>query len=255
MSWKFLIGIIVVLVAGCADRKAPGVMGETVSSPQLEVFGALRAMMREGKTSEVINLDSITPNENLYAIGAIAGLRGEITIIAGTAYLSYPESLSDVRTDTTSSPNEGATLLVAAEIDDWRPVETPTNIVFEDLDEQIADLAVSAGIDPEKPFAFLMRGLFRDIQWHVIDGGQLEDGGGGSHEDHLSAGVKMEQSELQGTLIGFYSRHHQGIFTHMGSNTHIHGAFEMPLPTGHVDAVVIPGGTVINFSTNLDAGS
>lgn len=49
------------------------------------------------------------------------------------------------------------------------------------------------------------------------------------------------------TLVGFYSESDQGVFTHMGSKTHIHCALDEPLYTGHVDHVTIPAGTTLRF--------
>jgi acetolactate decarboxylase len=207
-------------------------------------------MMHDGKTTETVNLDSLLPNDKVYAVGAISELRGEITVIAGTAYLSYPDGPTDVRTDTTLSPEEGATLLVATEITDWHPAETVTNITWEELDQRIGYLAASVGVDPDKPFAFLVHGQLLDIRWHVINGSQLEDGGG-SHEEHSSASIQLTEDEARATLIGFYSPDHQGVFTHMGSKTHIHCVIEDPLSSGHVESVVLPAGTIITFSANL----
>ncbi len=56
---------------------------------------------------------------------------------------------------------------------------------------------------------------------------------------------------MRGTLVGFYSPRHHGVFTHMGSNAHAHCVAEKPLSSGHVDDVVILEGAKIRFSPNL----
>jgi len=48
-------------------------------------------------------------------------------------------------------------------------------------------------------------------------------------------------------LIGFHSTAHHGVFTHMGSDTHIHCIIEEPFVAGHVDHVVLPAGTMVGF--------
>ena len=46
------------------------------------------------------------------------------------------------------------------------------------------------------------------------------------------------------TLLGFFSKHHQGVFTHHGENTHFHFVDEEKRLTGHVDAVGIKAGAL-----------
>lgn len=95
-------------------------------------------------------------------------------------------------------------------------------------------------------YPFVLEGEFEDLQWHVIDASRLT-GGASSHEDHQAAAIKSSRERASATLVGFYSEHDQGVFTHMGSNTHIHCVLDEPLATGHVDHVTIPAGTKVKF--------
>ena len=89
---------------------------------EVRVHGALRAMMHEGKTGATVTLDMILPNRDLYALGALADLSGEVTVVGGKVYLSYPKGAEETRTETTSETSAGATLLVAAEVPAWQSV-------------------------------------------------------------------------------------------------------------------------------------
>jgi acetolactate decarboxylase len=215
-------------------------------APQVEAHGALRAMMHEGKTGAQVTLDELLPNPNLYAVGALADLAGEITIVAGTAYLSYPSGDNGVRMETRRTANAGAALLVSATVDRWRSVRIEEPIPFEALDAAIAELAVAAGLDAGARFPFLLEGEFEELEWHVIDGRRLE-GVDSSHEAHKAAAVSTRQSKVEATLVGFYSPRDQGVFTHMGSTTHVHCVTEDPPASGHVDHVVIPAGATIRL--------
>ncbi|MBC8426973.1 hypothetical protein H8E07_22900 [bacterium] len=218
---------------------------------EVQVHGALRAMFHEGQTGTMVTLDTMLPNPDLYAVGALADLSGEITIIGGKTYLSYPEGEEDTRTELTPETNAGAALLVATEVSAWCDIVTETAIRFEDLDEAIGKLAAAAGMNLDARFPFLMAGDFEDLQWHVIDGSRLV-AGGTSHQDHLAAAAKAKLDRAAASLVGFYSAGDQGVFTHMGSMTHIHCVLEEPLATGHVDHVVIPAGTTIRFPLGGD---
>ncbi len=235
-----------VLLGGIASSEDVTASDTHPWNGEVRVHGALRAMFHEGQTGVMVTLDEMLPNPDLYAVGALADLSGEITIVGGKLFLAYPLGAEETRTETLSRSDAGATLLVVAEVPAWRGVSTEKAIRFEELDEEIGRLASAAGMSLEARFPFLLQGDFEDLRWHVIDGRRLSDGGT-SHEDHLAAAVGGEYDRVSATLVGFYSSRDQGVFTHKGSRTHLHCVVDDPLLTGHVDHVVIPAGTTIRF--------
>ncbi len=211
----------------------------------VRVDGALRAMFHQGQTGPMVTLDKLLPNPNLYAVGALTELSGEVTIVGGKTYLSFPDG-DRAHTEMPSKPNHAATLLVSASVPAWRSVTTKQAIDFKDIDAAIGNLAMAAGMNLDLRFPFLLEGEFTDLHWHVIDGRRLPKNAK-SHKDHLAAAVQEKLKQATAVLIGFYSKTDQGVFTHMGSHTHIHCVIEKPLSTGHVDHVVVPAGTTIKF--------
>ena len=242
-----------VLLLGCAA--CGGHPDEHDSHPwrgEVTVHGALRAMFHEGQIGTMATLDTMLPNPDLYAVGALADLAGEVTVVGGMVYLSYPEGAEETRTETSFESDAGVTLLVATEVPAWHSVRVEETIPFEQLDDTIAQLAASAGINVDERFPFLLIGEFEDLRWHVIDGSRLT-AGGSSHEDHQAASVQVRLDRVSATLVGFYSDGDQGVFTHMGSRTHVHCVLDRPLSTGHVDHVSIPAGTTLKFPRRLPA--
>lgn len=233
------------LLLGCATTDAS--TGANARNGPVQVHGALRSMMHAGETGTTVTLDELLPNPILYAVGALTDLAGEITIIDGKAYLSFPDDGTDHgRTEVSPRSNAAATLLVTAEVPAWRHMVTASPIPFEDIGDAIAGLAAEAGLDPESRFVFLVRGEVEDLDWHVIDGSRLADGSA-THEDHLAASIRGRLPRASATLVGFHSTRDQGIFTHMDATTHIHCVLHEPLASGHVDHVTIPAGTTIAF--------
>ncbi|HEX6811325.1 MAG TPA: acetolactate decarboxylase [Planctomycetota bacterium] len=233
------------LLAACAAGSDPKPAAHRTSwDGQVKAWGALRAMFHEGQTGPTVSLATLLPDPDLFAVGALAGLAGEVTVLEGRVYLSYPAG-ETARTETPARTDAAATLLVASRVPAWRPVTTREAIRFEQLDDAIAALATSAGIPGER-FPFLVEGDVEDLQWHVIDGTRLP-AGTTSHQDHLEAAVKGKRDRGPATLVGFYSEKDQGVFTHMGSRTHIHCVVQGPVATGHVDHVVIPAGSIVKF--------
>lgn len=81
------------LLVGCAATGDPPAVGEPRAwDGQVQVHGALHAMFHEGETGPMVCLDSLLPNPELYAVGALADLSGEVTVIDGRAYLAFSGS-------------------------------------------------------------------------------------------------------------------------------------------------------------------
>jgi len=243
---RLIITILPLLLAGCNNNTD----GSTVASQDswdgsVQVYGALRAMFHQGQTGPTVSLDTILPDPELYAVGALADLAGEVTVVAGKTWLSYPDGES-ARIEIPARPEAEATLLAASRVASWHTCRTRKTIHFEQLDDKIARLALESGMSLDERFPFLLEGVFEDLHWHVIDGTRLT-AGGGSHQDHLAAAVKGRIDRVPATLVGFYSAKDQGVFTHMGSRTHIHCVPEEPFVCGHVDRVVVPAGTTVKF--------
>jgi len=237
-SERIAVLVVVLLVCGAAIAGA--------EEEPVEVHGALRAMFHQGEIGEKVKLDALLPDADLYAVGALADLAGEITVIGGKAYLSYPEGEQQARTELSSESDAGATLLVATRVAAWSKHSIEAAIPFEKIGAEIERLARAAGLSLDARIPFLLEGEFEQLRWHVVDGRRLA-GGGDSHEDHLAAAVNLSRERAPATLIGFYSQNDGGVFTHMGATTHIHCVVNDPLSAGHVDHVVVPAGATIGF--------
>ncbi|HMG20855.1 MAG TPA: acetolactate decarboxylase [Kofleriaceae bacterium] len=206
--------------------------------PEVRVWGELRAMMHEGRTEARVAIAPLLATPHLYAVGAVAGMRGEITVVDGAAWLALGDR--DAGRASPGPGDAGAALLVASHVTDWTRVTIAEDIAFAELDRRIEALAAAAGIDVEQPFAFLIEGRLTDARWHVLAGPP----GAGSH-DHTEGAVTGEQAALDGTLVGFFSKHHEGVFTHMGQHVHAHLVNPSMKLAAHADRFAIRAGSVL----------
>ncbi len=213
---------------------------------EVKVHGNLRQVMHAGTIGAAIELDTLFPGEHVFGVGALADLQGEVTIVDGVAYLSYPDGEEKARTKKLTESSAAVAMLVSAKVTAWQTMETEQEILFVSLDEEIAKMVTAVGLDVNKRIPFRIEGEFRDLRWHVIDGSRLPDGSS-SHEDHVKAAVNLTQESGPALLVGFFSKNDGGVFTQMRSHTHIHCVIAEPLSSGHVDHVIVPAGTKVMF--------
>jgi len=113
-----------------------------------------------------------------------------------------------------------AAFLVYAIVENWRRLTVRNPIKTEQqLEEQLLAHAATSGIDVDQPFAFLLNGLVAQATFHI-----LFNQGRGRHntERHEKSKVRFSIANESVEVIGFYSRHHRGVFTLRDSNFHMH---------------------------------
>jgi acetolactate decarboxylase len=192
-----------------------------------------------GGAPAVVEVADVAAGPHAVAIGALAGLRGEILVARGVTWISSVEGDS-VRT-VRDGRGAHAALLVAAEVRAWRSILLDRDVPFERLDEEIATRARAQGLDLSRPFPFRIDGEVADLQWHVIDGKRLRPGSA-SHAAHREAALRGKLAAASPELVGFYSPAHEGVFTHHGERTHLHALLSDPPRVGHVDSVTLRRG-------------
>lgn len=243
--WGLLL-LVTLLACAPLDQRVEGSTEPRYWSPDVEVYGQLRDIMHQGLIGERVRLDQLLPDPQLYALGAMAGLDGEITILGGEAWISRPGPRGRVDTRRSELSPDGATLLVASRVPAWQEFVVERYIRWGELDDAIEEYARAAGLSPGDRFPFVLQGEMRSLDWHVVDGSKLGEGAS-SHAEHMAAGIQLSRLRVEATLLGFYSARDAGVFTHMGSRTHIHATIEDPYSSGHVDQVEIPAGTILRL--------
>lgn len=251
MSRRAALLLLPLVLSACADPEDRATTASVAgSAATVEVFGSLYEVMHEGVTGNVVSLDRWAGVRDLYAVGALEGLRGEVTVVGGVAVASYPEGQGVRTARGVEVAHEEACLLVAARVPAWRRdvVDRPIGSL-DDLTALLAERAVKAGLDPEEPFPFLLVGPVQRLELHVIDGAKLPDGATG-HEAHLAASVRRTYEAGETTLVGFYSKKHEAVFTHTGERLHVHALVPgdlRPEVTGHVDGLALGKGAHLSL--------
>ena len=169
------------------------------------------------KAEEAVSLERFVDLESLYAVGPLEQASGEVSIYDSIPLISQVQG---GQVDVTIDFYRHAAFLVYAIVEDWRRVTVPEPIETEQqLENQLVAWAVTSGIDVDQPFAFLLNGLVAQATFHV-----LCNRGRGRYnaELHEKSKVRFPIANESVEVVGFYSRHHRGIFTPRDSNFHMH---------------------------------
>ena len=202
--------------------------------------GSLRAV-HGGDVSGKVSLTQFAGKKNLYAVGPVAGLDGEITAAAGKFYIARVTH-GDVKTN--SDLSTSASFLVWSEVSAWQPavslgVKLETHA---QLEKQIEALAIEAKMDMTKPFPFKLEGMLDSVDYHVLVPKTRQPGQTG----HGDGAKKITARNTEALVIGFFSRNHEGVFTHRGSAAHLH-VIEGSGSSGHVDEISANAGLRVSF--------
>jgi acetolactate decarboxylase len=218
--------------------------GPEESSPfQVKYAGALKDIMRKGDLAARIDLSDFHQAEHIYALGAVENLKGEILILDSKPLISTAQGGKLLVRETLEAQ---AALLVYTSVDRWRSFRVPDSVdTYSRLEAHIEQVALNNGLSRDEPFPFLLVGGMQKIDWHVIDWatGDTEH----SHEKHKSSGPHGTLTGPAVTILGFFSRHHQGIFTHHTTYLHMHFVLKDRSLAGHVDDLVPQPGLVLKL--------
>lgn len=212
----------------------------------VEYVGSQKAIIQTGKADPVISLNTLKDRNDLYAIGPVRDLDGEITI-----FNSQP-SITKVKGGEFAVEhgwNNDAIFLVWTQQRAWRDVPIPPSVKsYLDLQSFVKKEAGAAGLDLSRPFAFLIQDRPAEIAWHV----NVDRTGGQSITPELFAASKVGyvlKNEAV-DIVGFYSEQHDGIFISrhapaipkdgsVSNVIHIHFVSRDGRAAGHIDNITL----------------
>ncbi|HQU84300.1 MAG TPA: acetolactate decarboxylase [Pyrinomonadaceae bacterium] len=198
---------------------------------KVENKGAMREMFDTGNIDGTIEINRITTKKNLYAVGPLDNLSGEIMIWNGKVLTCFLKNNSIV---TETNPNAGAVFFVWSNVEKWNEIKVPNSVkTYDELEKFIAEAAEKSNLDASEPFPFLLKGVFQKVDWHIND--YKPDGSKITREKHDAMKFKSKTENKNLEFLGFYSEKHKGIFTHHTRLTHIHVTDKKRKFIGHVD--------------------
>ncbi len=206
-------------------------------------WGTMQEVLKAGRTEARVDIRKVAEPNGAVGIGALEGLRGEVTFVDGRVWLAAHAKGS--KGELPASVHDSATLLTVAYVPNWVRISISEEVLPHDFDGFLREAARKAGVDIRRPFPFVVEGRM-SVEAHVIRG-QCAHAGAGATEPAIPPD-RFSRAHAQATLVGFYAGGAEGALTHHGSATHVHVVIhgEPPL-SGHVDSVTIVAGAVLRL--------
>ncbi len=191
--------------------------------------GVLREIMMMGELQARANLKDYTETPNLYALGAIEGLAGEILILNGFP-LNGQVMNDGLQIQKTFDLK--AALLVSSQVAEWDTLELNTEI--SDITALQEFIPSVFNEKPDQAFPFQIIGDGGSLDWHVINAPAATER---NHDAYKASGLSGNISNKEVSILGFYSEAHEGVFTHHGSYLHMHFIDNAEQTMGHIDGL------------------
>lgn len=231
-----LLGLTILTVTNCTTKSQK-------TTIEVKIVGEMKNVMWKGQLYGNINLDTIANKTNLYGLGPVEYLSGEILIIDGKSYKST------VTSDTTMNVEETyeikAPFFGYANISKWKEQTLPDSIqTIQQLEPYLDKTTKSA----PRPFMFKLSGTVEQATIHIVNlpKGSKISSPAEAHKGQISYKLKDEQSEI----IGFFSTEHKAILTHHDTFLHMHLVTTDRQKMGHLDEVLFKKGTIKLYLPN-----
>lgn len=238
MSRIIVAFLFSVLFLSCDDFGQNTLYGD--EKPEIKVVSKMKDVMWDGKLYGKIRLDTIQNREGLYGIGPLAYLSGEITILDGRIYVS--KVTNDGNMQVFEDAEVEAPFFVYSNVTQWKQSPLPEEVRSMDDIEQFLNLKAA---ESKLPFAFKVKGNVSTATIHVqnLPEGATVSSPKEAHQGQVKYSVQNQDVEL----IGFFSRYHEGIFTHHDTYIHVHLITADRTMMGHVDELMFDEGQVILY--------
>jgi acetolactate decarboxylase len=201
------------------------------------IVGQMKNVIWKGQLYGNIHLDTIARKANLFGLGPVEYLAGEILIIDGKSYKSTVISDTSMRVEETYSIK--APFFGYAHISKWTEQILPESIqTIKQLETYLNEVTKSS----PRPFIFKLTGIVEQATIHIVN---LPKGSKVSSPDEAHQGQKnYVLNNTQADIIGFFSTEHKAIFTHHDTFLHMHLITLDRNKMGHLDAVLFKKGTM-----------
>jgi len=226
-----LILVTVIIILNSCNFNQPKKKEQTTKSPEVKTSekdywvkntGSRLKIINDGDFSATISLDTLKEIPNLFAIGPIEGLKGEVTVYNGEISIA---TLENDEPKFTSKPLETKTIfMVYGSSLDWKKI--------------IIEKSLSGLVEIEN----LVNNV-SSLDYHII---YKKDNAPHNKIEHQKAKQKFGIENTDVKIVGFWADSlGENVYTHPGHRTHIHFIQKDQNLSGHIDDIKIEKGAAL----------
>ena len=195
----------------------------------IKIVGQMRDVMWKGDLKAKIATDSLS-NDSAYGLGPIEFLKGEIVLFEGQTFVS--KVIDSISHEVTKLPSVGAPFFVYTTNSELKGIDfSLENYALKEIEEHIDSVYKNY----DQPLLIRIDGMFNKVKLHSVN---LPDGQKVSSPDEAHQGLtQYDFNKINGSLIGFFSRHHKAVFTHHDTFLHAHFIANNRQILGHIDEI------------------
>ena len=232
-------------------KKADGTAEAAMNDQAIMQYGKLREVVGGKQHHGRVSFAELTQKPHVFAVGALEGLRGEVTILDGEVVATEGISSTELR-PRKLSPDSKAALLVGKQVAEWTEHKIDKVVQPEAFESFLEQLARSEGYDTSKPFLFTVAGQLIHAHAHVIRGAcPVHAKRNGIELPETERPFEKTYEVLHGTLVGVFAKDSVGNLTHPDMLTHTHVVYSDPETqaqvTGHIERVGLSAGSVVRL--------
>lgn len=215
------------LLASCNQPK---------NSSSIKVVGQMKEVMWKGALKGKIATDSLK-QKKAYGLGPVEFLKGEVILFEGQTYVS--KVIDSVSHQVIQVPSVSAPFFVYSTASDLKAVAFPLeNYTLKEIEAHIDSVYKNY----DQPLLIRIDGRFNKVKLHSVN---LPDGQKVSSPDEAHQGLtQYDFNYINGSLIGFFSRHHKAVFTHHDTFFHAHFIANNRQVLGHIDEIYFNSSSV-----------
>ncbi|MBX0334718.1 acetolactate decarboxylase [Pontibacter sp. HSC-14F20] len=207
------------------------------AASEVQVVGAMRNVMWKGELAGTIDLDSIAGKEQLYGLGPVEYLAGELLIMDGKSYKSVVVSDLTMQVEETFAAK--APFFVYAQVPAWQERSLPDSIQTMQQLELYLD---SETQNSKRPFPFKVSGEIEQATIHIVNlpAGSKVSNPDEAHQGQVNYALRNEVVDI----VGFFSTEHKAVFTHHDTFMHLHLITKDRSKMGHLDEAAFKLGSL-----------
>ncbi len=219
-----------------------------VGIKELIQYGKMHEVIGMQKHEARVDLSELLEKPHFYAVGALAGLQGEISVIDSQATVTEVTEQAQAKAANEDATKRQATMLIGAYVDEWIEIGCEKDLTDTELDDWIKSEIKRNGGDVQQPLMFMLRGTFADVHLHVINGAcpvharvrQIEI-------PESKRPFDTTLSSVSGEVVGVFALDAAGKLTHPATSTHKHLVYRADADAealnGHVESMSLKRGS------------